>query len=340
MRAPRPFFSLDLATASALVLALLLARMAYSHWIVLHQVNMPALDQAWQSVLEGEPHWRAYQNRLLGPALLHALGWLSGQPLVLFVKLAMLALNAALFLMVRQCTGSALLGLFAVAVTMLMWTVQTHYWSYPWDFIEAGCLLALVYVAMRGASMRWLLVLFAVALLNRESAVFFGIYMLAHGAARYRATRMFSTARRWVTWGLLLVVLTLVWTEALRHALFDYSSLAGVHDDRQHALFGNHLNHLANWDVVQQMLRQVQPLFFVIVMYGLALAMVLRQAWRLNHPALIGVGSAVLAYFLSLIEFGYLSEARIYQPFAWCLPLMLAHAWQLPHSPSPSPSKA
>jgi len=342
MRASRPWITFDLATVLSLVLVLALSRMAYSHWIVVHQVNMADMDAAWRSVLDRTPHWRAYQNRLLGPAVLMVMGWVASTPLVLFVKGALVALNMALYLMVRQCTGSHLKSIFTVVLATMMWTVLTHYWSYPWDYIEAACLLALVHMAMRGWSLPGMLLLFGVALLNRESAVFIGFFLFAYGAAlRWTGPAgpsqdMQAAARKWMAWGLGLMLLTLVWTEALRHALFDYSSLAGIRDDAQHLGFGNHRNHAANLEVVLNMWRAPQPVFFVIALLGMALLKTLVQAVRIRSAALLAMGVTLVAYLLSLAEFGLLSESRIYQPLVWCLPLLLAHAWVAEPQPAVS----
>jgi hypothetical protein len=160
------------------------------------------------------------------------------------------------------------------------------------------------------------------------------VYMLVHGAA-LNWTQRSAQARSWMLWGVGMIVATLVWTEAVRHALFEYSSLAGIHADEQHAVFGNHLNHAANWAALQDMLRNLQPLFFILTLYVLALVTLLSHALASRSPVLIGLGATMLAYFVSLIEFGLISESRLYQPLVWCLALLMVHVWgRSAHAPA------
>jgi hypothetical protein len=319
---PLPF---DPLWILSLLAVLLIAYLQYRHWGGSHGENMHVLVDAYEGVLNGTPHWRAYQNRLLSPALVHALGWVSSEPYALFVQIWMVVLDLGLFFMLHHLTRDVLKSLLAVLAGALLWTLETHYWSYPWDFTEAGFLLALAWLAVEGKSLRWLLGLFVIALLNRESAVYLAVYMVATGAA----TKVYGqgTGKQMMVWGVALAVVGLAWTEALRNLLFDYSSLAGVQADLQHVGFGNHFHLGRNIQIAKQLLREAPPLLFILLGYGCALLIVLVRGIERRHAPLTGMAVALLAYLLSLPVFGLLHEGRIYQPFNWCLPFMVLFAF-------------
>lgn len=70
---------------SVLILALIaLAWFVTCWWQQVHASNLNDLVQAYEAVLNGTPHWRAFQNRLMGPYLVSALGNISASPYEFF----------------------------------------------------------------------------------------------------------------------------------------------------------------------------------------------------------------------------------------------------------------
>jgi len=310
-------------TVWPLLLVALIAHLQFKNWILAHSDNLTYLTDAYEGVLSGTPHWRAYQNRLLSPALVKALGWFSAQPLALFTEWAVLALDVGLFLAVRALTRSNLAGVLAVVVCALVWVLEQHNSSYTWDLTEAGCLLAMAWFATRQQVPKaWLLGLFAVAAFNRESAVFIGLYVLLSG--------LLQRAKGTALMGAALCVVSLVLTEVLRKSLFRYASLSGVGDDAAHAVFENHFNTAANWQLLRDQVRQATPLLFILGMYAVSLLLIVAKGIEQGRPQLTAAGLALGAYFASLGVFGILDELRLYQPFDWCLPLLLVACWQGP----------
>lgn len=312
------------ATGAAIVSLLLVAlitRLQYANWYIAHSGNLQYLIDASEGVLNGTPHWRAFQNRLLSPALLHGLGWLSPRPLVWFTAGWLLALNTALFLMVRQLTRSKLLGLLVVVCSALIWLMAQHNSSYVWDFTEAACLLALAYFATRQTPLAWMLVLFVVAAFNRESAVFIGLYLVACGVMLRIYKR--PHARATVAWGVGMGMVSVALTEVLRKTLFSYSTVTGVGDDAAHTLFENHINAAENLRTLSVLFHQGGPLLFMLAMYTLILLLVIHRGLTQRRPQMVAAGVTLSAYFASLGVFGLLSELRLYQPLDWCLPLPL-----------------
>jgi len=309
------------ATILSLLLVALIARLQFNNWAIAHHGNLSYLVDAAQGVLEGTPHWRAFQNRLLSPALVHMLGWVSSQPLLLFTQLWMLALNVGLFCMVRHLTRSHLLGLLAVVGAALMWVLEPHNSSYTWDLTEAACLLVLAFFATRPVPLAWMLALFVVAAFNRESAVFIGLYLMVCGVMMWACKQ--TQASRTMLWGVVLASVSVVLTEVLRKTLFTTSALRGVGDDAAHAVFENHIHIGHNVALLQDLVHQASPLLFILALYGMSLLVVIQRGLVRQDARLVGAGVSLAAYLASLGVFGVLDELRLYQPLNWCLPLLL-----------------
>lgn len=300
---------------------MVLAQWQFSSWQQTHAENIDQLIDAARGVLSGTPHWRAYQNRILSPALVHAMGWFSYQPMTLFVQYALFALNAALFLLVWRRTGHHLLGVLAVAACGLLWILEHHRWSYTWDFTEAACWLALSWMAINRASLKAVLMLIVVSAFNRESALFMCLYPLVCGALLLRQDA--AQGRRWIKGGVLALVAVLLVTEGLRKLLFGYSSLSGVGVDASHAVFENHINLAINLRLLATMVEQASPILFILAFYGVSMLWFIQVGISRRAPQLVGLGVALLLYFASLLVFGLLNELRLYQPLNWCLAYLL-----------------
>lgn len=300
---------------------LVLAQWQFSSWQQTHAENLDQLIDAARGVLSGTPHWRAYQNRILSPALVHVMGWFTYQPMTLFVQGAIYGLNAALFLMIWRKTGHSLLAVLAVAACGLLWMLEHHRWSYTWDFTEAACWLALSWMALNGASLKAVQILILVSAFNRESALFMSLYPLVCGAMLLKQDA--AEGRRWIKGGVLSFLVVLLVTEGLRKLLFGYSSLSGVGVDASHAVFENHINLAINLRLLGTMVEQASPILFILVFYGVSMLWLIQLGLSRRAPRLLGLGVALLAYFASLLVFGLLNELRLYQPLNWCLAFLL-----------------
>lgn len=130
---------------------LLVSYLEFYWWWREHKPHMHVLMDASQGVLTGTPHWRAYQNRLLGPALVHALGWFSALPLKTLAIIGLLSSNTMLYVMCARLGAAQGITGWPVAVPLLLpwavWRLGSHFWSYPWDFVETHVLLMLAYLA-------------------------------------------------------------------------------------------------------------------------------------------------------------------------------------------------
>ena len=72
----------------------------YNVFMLIHNFNFEDLSKAALGVIEGKPHWAAYQNRLLGPTIVYiiskCLGLAFSQALKIFYFLMILLQNVFL----------------------------------------------------------------------------------------------------------------------------------------------------------------------------------------------------------------------------------------------------
>lgn len=197
---------------------------------LIQQANFPAQVDVAAGILAGQPYWKAYQNRLLGPGLVA--GWsrvtgLTTADAYRHVAFACVFLANAVALRVfsrlsggRQ-PGAAWAG--AVAYAGLFAAFQDPQWLYLWDFVDLTTMLLLAAAVVAGpVPWPWLAGLFAVELLNRESALFIALWLGIEAFAWERRgglpwPRVADPARLAV--GIALGAAGVLWTGWVRTAL-------------------------------------------------------------------------------------------------------------------------
>lgn len=146
--------------------------------------------EASQGVVDGLPHWRIYQSRVLGPYLVHGIEYLLGLP----APLAYLAFIASCLLVtklivinfgLRQTTGLTTTLLMLVAGSLLFAMLVDKSWLYPWDLIGLVLFTLFVVMVLMGIRWPWFVPLAAVAFLNRESGIFICVWLFAQGLLGY-----------------------------------------------------------------------------------------------------------------------------------------------------------
>lgn len=303
------------------LIVLALVFLQYRGWRVGHASNMAYLTTAMDGVLNGTPHWRAYQNRLLAPLIYSALNWVTPQGYFVFVQVSLVALGLSLFRMLRKLGVDHGLALTALSLAVLLWTLEQYNSFYLWDLIDAGWMLALVYGAMTGVLKRWIYLVFAIALLNRESALFVAVSWAVSGFAMWQQDR--GTAQSRIKQGAVMGLLVVIFVEVTRKTLFQHSMLTGVGTDDAHKAFENHIKLIDNIGFIIPQIKAGSPLVFTLILYAAILVVATRNAIRSRQADLMGATIALGLYFLSLFVFGAMGELRLYQPFVWVLALLV-----------------
>lgn len=269
-------------------------------WWATHKAHMATLMAASQGVLEGTPHWRAYQNRLLGPALLEFLGLFSREPFRVFAAIMFLTGNLALYRMCARWLPATWRGAWQAGLLVLAYLALTVPVGTVWPFVA----------------------LYAVALFSRESALFIPMFVLIRAW-------LVSVPNRWrqTVLALGLIALGMGLIQLTRQSLFEHSSLPEVGLDTAHAVWGNHLTlqiNQADWVSMRQTgLHQGAFALFggLTAFYALACGWL----WTRQEKTATALALTMLAYMLVMVPLAHLKEGRIYQPLGACTALIACY---------------
>ncbi|MEI9916089.1 MAG: hypothetical protein WDN29_10000 [Methylovirgula sp.] len=166
----------------------------YQIYYLSHTSSKRDIIDATRGILTGHPPWKAFQDRLLGPLAFvgfdAAINWIRGisssetKSLDAFFGVMIIIKNFVCFsLLLRYrhrpviaCAGTIFGSLLSVSVT--------DYWLYTWDLIELIIFNYLAYIIYSEKKLDfYFFVLYLLALSNRESAAFFGLWLLCHASA-------------------------------------------------------------------------------------------------------------------------------------------------------------
>ena len=309
--------------------------LAQWHHVVLFFGN-DLLDsvQAEQGILDGYPHWRLVQARVLGPWLEKFLSLLFGLKLVLahaILAIAILTLCGVVMFHAGQAIGGRQRGWSAfLAFHVLFALMIAPPWLYIYDYfvLLAGAVFMLLMI--RQAPWWSFLLLMSVAFLNHEGALFIGVWMVAKALADAWADR------RRPDWGMLgggilgslggILLVEYLRTSLLKgEAGWEFLGLKPPTDSLEPYYFFLRLPENLR-DIVYAMMHPHSDLWFVRPL-PLVLALALAVILVLRH----GIKAAPLAIYAvtqvaALLLFAFISETRDFLelvPFL-CLGGMLA----------------
>ena len=137
---------------------------------------------AAQGVLIGEPHWRVFQSRLLGPYLVEAASVVFDTFLKAHVFCSVVLLALAGYLMLVRLTHlyrdsiRALLG-YSVFFFLFVFCVNSP-WLYIWDLVDVVLFVLFCDFVAHRRDYRFFVALFVVAVFNRQSAFYIALWMM------------------------------------------------------------------------------------------------------------------------------------------------------------------
>ena len=213
---------------------------------VLHGLHESHFDSLWRAaygVLEGRPHWIAYQNRLLGPYLVYfisKMGFSYSTALNIFTLFMVVFQNILLLFLLKKKDVSFNNALAVIFIYSLLFLLVQHKWLYTWDSIDAIIFTLFAYGIIQEKSLRYFLLIFFIELLNRESALFIALYIVIdsfHFEPSKLQLNLRSKTKLVV--GFFLIVFGIVYTQFIRHYLF--VSRSNNMPDTSHELIGNHI---------------------------------------------------------------------------------------------------
>ena len=280
-------------------------------------------------VMQGRPHWRVYQSRVLGPALVDLLDWITRDDAIAYQLFSAIALTVAGYLawrLGRQIGGTKAAALLAFCLFQLGFAfLLTPPWLYAWDFIDVIVFLAFVDFVWTGRNWRWFAALFAVAIFNRESAEFIALWMMLEPLTRaLHARRGLAKKKPFVRAmsiaGFACFIAGLGIVEALRRALLIEevgpklfpNSAAANGPDFHFKLFDN----LRDIGAAAGNLQNLVVVYFLIFLAGLIFLL----AWR-DPARWLGLALVHVALLVSILLFGAMFETRLYVEF---IPIAIA----------------
>ena len=275
----------------------------------------PASINAAASVIAGTPGFAINQSRVLAPYSVAYLSLLLGGDFGLAHVIFMCVMTfiaGLLFLVLASRLFGRQAGWFAfITFHMLFSTLLNEQWLFAWDHYSIIAFTLFVYFVMADKSWRWFTALFAVAIFNRESALFIALWMVLHALCIGWHARASDGWWRHINKGLGLAgllcgVAGIAIIRTLRTTLL-------VHEEN--AAPGVVHNLLVTWphnlsatiDAFTSNfgMRLVCPGFLVITaVVAIALA-------RRNPPRFLALSLTHLALVVSIFLFGVITETRV-----------------------------
>lgn len=288
------------------------------------------LAQAAAGVIEGKPHWRAYQNRLLGPYVVQALTFF-GPP----YKIALL-LVTALILMIHHlilyaCLRRVPVAPWASVLLVFTWSFifvafLDRRWFYIWDVIDLVVFTPVAFLIVFSQRPALIMLGFPVALLNRESALFLPVAYMIREGMRCIAHRATFSDLRLVAWKLVaasgLVIGGALYTKYIRDALFVEQLSGGI--DAANALLGNHFYLVSNVrGLLFSNFKSVYGIFSLTIVIACAY---MAHVFAATRDEKVRAGVIFFVLLVNILAFGMITETRMLFPLiSLTMFIMLAH---------------
>ncbi|HYM80398.1 MAG TPA: hypothetical protein VEY91_03180 [Candidatus Limnocylindria bacterium] len=287
-----------------------------------------------EGVVRGEPPWRVYQSRVLGPQLVHAMAESPDRIAEAYAAFAILVLFVSGFCLLwltnrlrdpRRPAVPAFLILqagFAVLLPCI--------WLYAWDLLALLFFTLFNYLVLARTRRAWFAILVPVALLNHEIALFMAVWLVLDPVVRYVAgPRSASFRFDWASsvLGLALIGGGVALIETLRRTLLVRETLRPEELLPQITYGGSvHFSLRQNWNTLASSftLEPAAAYPFVVTLF---LILVLVLAVRLARSDLVRYGALaaiVIGMVGALLLFGLVFETRVLMPL---LPFVAMNAW-------------
>lgn len=287
-----------------------------------------------EDIVHGEPPWRMFQSRVLGPYLVHALGSVTHTPPAVVYGFVALALLFAAGFLILELGGKLadparppLTALFAYQALLML--LLPCLWLYAWDLISLVVFVLFNHLVLSAGPRRAFVALFAVAIFNHEIALWIAVWMALDPIVRRMAAPRGARPpldRAGIALGVAMLAAGAAVIELLRRLLL----VREVPPPEADALTAHgsefHLTLARNWDAIahsftlapQDGLQFVVPLFLALVLV-LAARLAGLDPRRLGALAIVTAG--MVASFLC---FGLILETRVLLPLVPFVAMNLA----------------
>lgn len=291
--------------------------------------NLQAQVDVAAGILSGYPYWKAYQNRILGPEIVKGLARLTGRPFADVYQVFCLALLGVAnvtcyFLFWKHGRRAQPAWLCTAGYAALFIAFQDAQWLYLWDFIDLTVMLLFAWaVVIGGASLGQLAALFAVELLNRESAQFIALWIVVDSVRYKKGSRVTVDFPRLAT-GVLLGIVGNLSTSYLRNTWCIQE--VGVVPRREIYEFagGQFFMLRVTFDLLREF--PSVPTMMLLLLLG-AFAYLFQQSGKFLASRAWKVGLIIVALVAANFCLAFILEMRVWfglLPFLLCL----AYFWR------------
>lgn len=294
---------------------LLLAFATYRVFHLIHLPHLSRLAEVSYQPITGHAYWRAFQNRLLAPALLYAIKSATGVDLVTTFKLfsatsIAILLFIAYFLLNKRGASPVKTFLYTGGFAFFFLIFQDQNWMLAWDFIDVLVFLFFFYGIFSDRDIGYFLLLFIVGIANRESALFIPVWLILDGI-RLTPLNSYEFHPFKFSVGSLTLIGGSLYTWWIRDLLFIRSHVDHIGTDASHTGISNHWNLPVNLQTFYDNVLYLQmdflgPLFMLLIISCLAYHRSQYNEREMKAAILIG------GIILSICLFGLINEMRQY----------------------------
>jgi len=304
-----------LGAISAIFISIALCRLVLLFFLPANYARVVELSLG---VTKGHPEFTNWQSRVLGPYIIKVFTFGSLDYARAHILFQIVSVAIAAFLcwrLGRKYGGSdqsALLALtlFAMSFALLL----SRPWLYSWDFIDMIVFILFIDFVLSGMSLRWFIGLFAVAILNRVSAVFIALWLILDPLVIFFYQRQYKLPSPPLDWhrmlaGGICIAAGFLTMELLERNLLVEASFSENHD----------INLAANifqlWVWLWKPTRPDAIQFWFLVPGFLTMVAALGACVvRLNPQRYLALYLVELSFIASIFVFGYILETRLYLP--------------------------
>lgn len=307
-----------LRTLRGYLFAALIAAATYRLFVGYHWPHLKQLLDASQGVLEGKPHWLTYQNRLLGPYLelmISKFGMHRGDAWKVYNFIFLTLESLLLFGLLKKEGRTTSQSLHAIVIFFFCFIVLQHYWFYAWDALDLVLFTLFAFGILQRQKTSYFIVLFIVAIFNRESALFIALFLIVDAfslSVRPLSIKLVNYAKLGL--GAVLIFAGMAYIKAIRHALF--ISKPDGNPDTEHETIGNHFQL---WQNLEDFCTNFSNAQFVISIALVGSIYYFAKHIRTYTESELKCFIMMMALIANIMLFGLINETRMHfilLPFA------------------------
>jgi len=277
-----------------------------------HQSWFEASHRTTFQILNGHPYIRAFQNRLLGPAIIegfHAAGLSLHNSVYLFNYVFYAVQNVAMLYILRRLLAHRGDALRETLMFMGIYTFLMHHLSYPWDILELITFTVLMFLILEDLPLWAYALLALVGTVNKESSVLIGVWLVLD-SFRYSGSLRLTSKARALT-GAAIVLAGIGYTRWVRDLMFISSWSEAIGLDQKHTwLGGNHVELVEN--IRKVLALGLSPETFVTRFFTLFILGFYAYSLRRLDDLTIKLSILGLLMLATIMFAGITSETRVF----------------------------